>query len=212
MEALNEREHLFAETIIKQGLSKAAESLGFFMKEQIKSNGVHLAINKFDKNFDFTQKYGANIHFLITEVIGELKGVCCLVFSEEEANQLRKAALPKEIVENPEMMTEMADAIMLEVDNIISASVITQFSNLLEHKIYGGVPQLKKFDAKQLNEFVDSNYSNELYIINFKTHFVSSNLDFSPEFTWLFDNSFLSSIKKFAESETAEEKLEALTA
>ena len=49
-----------------------------------------------------------------------MKGICCLIFSEEEANHLRSAALPPEILNSPEMMAEMSDGIMLEVDNIIS--------------------------------------------------------------------------------------------
>ncbi len=208
MEKLNANEKNAANSIINIGLGKAAESLSFFMKEQITTNELDFSISKLDKDLDFTNKYGDNIHFLITEVIGELKGVCCLIFSEEEADQLRKAALPAEILNSPEMMSEMADAIMLEVDNIISASVITQFSNILNHSIYGGVPQLKKFTLEQLNEFVKLNYKEDMYIINFKTHFVSSGLDFKPEFIWLFDDSFLKSIKEFSGSPANFVKLE----
>ena len=56
-----------------------------------------------------------------------------------------------EITGNPEIMAEMSDGILLEVDNIISASVITQFSNILNHRIHGGVPQLKKLDKNKIN-------------------------------------------------------------
>jgi chemotaxis protein CheY-P-specific phosphatase CheC len=207
METLNKKESEVAMSIINIGLDKAAESLSFFMKEEIQLESLDLSVNKVNTKFDFTNKLGDNIHFLITDVIGELKGVCCLIFSEKEADQLRKIALPKEILENPLMMNEMADAIMLEADNIISASVITQFSNILNHRIYGGVPQLKKFSSKQLNDFVESNYGDDLFIINFKVHFSSSHMDFKPQFVWLFDNSFLLSIKKFAEAEENMEKL-----
>lgn len=207
METLTKKELDVARSIINIGLDKAAESLSFFMKERIQLEGLDLSINKINTQLNFTSKPGDNIHFLITEVIGELKGVCCLIFSEKEADQLRKIALPKEILESPQMMNEMADAIMLEADNIISASVITQFSNILNNKIYGGVPQLKKFSLQQLNDFVKSNYEDDLFFINFKVHFSSSNLDFKPEFVWLFDNSFLFSIKKFTGTEENVEKL-----
>jgi len=208
MENLNTKELFAAKSIINQGLSKAAESLSFFMKEEIHFNELSFSINKIDKGIDFTSKFGTNIHLLITNVIGELKGVCCLIFSEEEADKLRHTALPKEIIENPALMAEMSDAIMLEVDNIISASVITQFSNILNHKIYGGVPELKKLSTEELNDYIHSNFMQDLYIINFKTQFASSQINFNPEFVWLFDNTFMNSVKSFALDNANMSKLE----
>ncbi|PBQ33754.1 hypothetical protein CNR22_18860 [Sphingobacteriaceae bacterium] len=198
MENLNTTELFAAKSIINQGLSKAAESLSFFMKEQISFKELSFSINKLNPDTNFTQKSGENIHLLITNVIGELKGVCCLIFSEQEADKLRHTALPPEIVSNPELMAEMSDAIMLEVDNIISASVITQFSNILNHKIYGGVPELKKLSSVEMNDYMTSHFLQDLYIINFNTQFKSSQLNFNPEFIWLFDTTFLDSIKSFA--------------
>lgn len=198
MENLNNIELFAAKSIINQGLSKAAESLSFFMKEEIRFKELSFSINKLNSNIDFTSKAGENIHLLITNVIGDLKGVCCLIFSEEEADKLRQTALPREIIENPALMAEMSDAIMLEVDNIISASVITQFSNILNHKIHGGVPELKKLNFEEVNDYATTNFMQDLYIINFNTQFESSQLNFSPEFIWLFDNTFLESIKSFA--------------
>ncbi|MES2678667.1 MAG: hypothetical protein V4635_02225 [Bacteroidota bacterium] len=198
MKNLNSTELFAARSIVNQGLSKAAESLSFFMKEKITFNELSFSMKKIDKDADFTSKLGANIHLLTTNVIGELQGVCCLIFSEEEADKLRHTALPREITDDPGLMAEMSDAIMLEVDNIISASVITQFSNLLDHKMYGGVPELKKLDFTELNGYVKSNFSNDLYSINFKTSFASRQVDFNPEFIWLFDHTFLESISAYA--------------
>ena len=135
---------------------------------------------------------------MITKVIGELNGVCCLIFSEEEADQLRNTALPPEVLNSPEMMAEMSDGIMLEVDNIISASVITQFSNLLKVKIYGGVPALRKVDSTELEKYLQEEINNEMYLVSFKTKFKSSHVSFAPEFIWLFDNTFVESIKNYS--------------
>jgi chemotaxis protein CheY-P-specific phosphatase CheC len=200
MENLNNAELFAAKSIINKGLSRAAESLSFFMKEEIHFNELSFSVNKVQKESTFTSKPGKNIHLLITNVIGELKGVCCLIFSEDEADKLRSTALPKEILDNPAMMLEMSDAIMLEVDNIISASVITEFSNILNNKIHGGVPELKKMSLHEINNYVASNFSRDMYIINFKTRFSSGQLDFNPEFVWLFDNTFLHSVRNFTVS------------
>jgi chemotaxis protein CheY-P-specific phosphatase CheC len=208
MEDLNSTELYAAKTIINKGLESAAQSLSFFMKEEISFNELSFSVNKVNKKTDFTSKFGENIHLLITNVIGELKGVCCLIFSEEEANQLQQTALPKEITENPELMAEMSDAILLEVDNIISASVITKFSNILSHKIHGGIPELKKLSFEEMSDFLSNNYSQSLFIISFKTQFKSAKLNFRPEFLWLFDYTFLDSIKSFSLIEENISKLE----
>jgi chemotaxis protein CheY-P-specific phosphatase CheC len=189
-----------ARDIVNTGLLKAAESLSFFMKETISLDNMDFTFNKSPDPADFSDKKGDNIHLLLTDIIGELKGVCCLIFSEDEANKLRQVALPPEITSSPEMMSEMCDGILLEVDNIISASVITQFSNILQHRIYGGVPNLKKLNNEQLNQFIKEKLEDNMFVINFNTHFISSHLDFSPQFLWLFDESFAGSIRKFAAS------------
>jgi chemotaxis protein CheY-P-specific phosphatase CheC len=198
MENINSKELNAAREIVNAGLLKAAESLSFFMKETISLDNMDFTFNKSPDPANFSDKKGENIHLLLTDIIGELKGICCLIFSEDEANKLRQVALPPEIMNNPEMMSEMSDGILLEVDNIISASVITQFSNILKHKIYGGVPNIKKLNNSELNQFIKEKLEKNMFVINFNTHFISSHLDFSPQFLWLFDESFAESIRKFA--------------
>jgi chemotaxis protein CheY-P-specific phosphatase CheC len=200
MKGLSEKEEAVAKQIISAGLVKAAESLTFFMNETI-------TLKDFEEDklidqppLNLGKKEEQNILFLTTKVIGELKGVCCLIFSEEEANHLRQAALPPEILNSPEMMAEMSDGIMLEVDNIISASVITQFSNLLKVKIHGGVPNLKRVNYQEMETIIQEDINKELYLISFKTSFESSKVAFNPEFVWLFDHAFIESIKNYSKN------------
>jgi chemotaxis protein CheY-P-specific phosphatase CheC len=198
MKDLTPQEIDVARKIISAGLVKSAESLSFFMNETISLKDFDAEKNLDNPPLELGKKDESNIHLLTTKVIGEMKGICCLIFSEEEADHLRKAALPQEILDSPEMMEEMSDGIMLEVDNIISASVITQFSNLLKVKIHGGVPDLKKVTFKEMEDYISSEVNNELYLISFKTSFESSKAQFNPEFVWLFDNTFIDNIKKYA--------------
>ena len=200
MKVLTQKEEEVAKQIISAGLVKAAESLTFFMNETI-------TLKDFEEDklieqppLELGKKEEASILLLTTKVIGDIKGVCCLIFSEEEADHLRQAALPAEILESPEMMAEMSDGIMLEVDNIISASVITQFSNLLKVKIHGGVPDLKRVNYQEMESIIQDDINNELYLISFKTSFESAKVAFNPEFVWLFDNAFIDSIKEYAKN------------
>jgi chemotaxis protein CheY-P-specific phosphatase CheC len=204
MENLNKNELQVATTIVRQGLLRAADSLSFFMKEKVGISALELQVHN---GALISDKTGKNIHLLTTEIKGELPGVCYLIFSEEEANALRDIALSVEIKSNPVLAAEMNDAIMLEVDNIISASVITEFSNLLKQKMYGDVPALKLVDRSELCDLLQEGTNKNLFVINFKTSFMSSNLNFCPEFVWLFNNKFLDSIKELSKKQEAGEIL-----
>jgi len=190
MKNLSKEHKAAAKSIISAGLVKAAESLSFFMQEQITIDNTDEDCLGCDP-LDLARKDQENIHVLVTKVIGEIGGVCCLIFSEEEAELLRTIALPEEIRSNEAMMAEMADGILLEVDNIISASVISQFSNLLKVRIFGDVPQLFKMNYTEMIDYLKAEISNELYLVSFKTNFHSSKVQFKPEFLWLFNETFM---------------------
>ncbi|MGL4597662.1 MAG: hypothetical protein ACRCYO_09045 [Bacteroidia bacterium] len=198
MELFNTHELEVAKKIIDAGLTRSSESLGFFMKEKIDPNGTNMKIPPEMVNDDFAKILKQNAHILVTEIVGDLKGICCLIFSEEEVNMLHQKALPASVTSNPAMMAEMGDAILLEVDNIIAASVITQFANVLQKKIHGDVPRLYKYNSSEMPDFASSKIFKEYYVINFHTHFISASLDFSPQFIWFFDQSFTDSIKSYA--------------
>lgn len=179
--------------IIKIGLSKAAESLSFFMKHNIKIEGndfniVDLKTSKPTINGNETLKV------LVTELMGELKGASYLVFTNEEAQQLYKQCLPADVLNNETKLAAMADAILLEVDNIISASVITQFSNILKLKIFGGVPKLVEANSNEIADLVTLNLTQNAYLLSVKAKFTSDEINFNPEFFWLLDKKFFESI------------------
>jgi chemotaxis protein CheY-P-specific phosphatase CheC len=196
MEVFNKTEMQTAEKIINQGLSSAAETLSFFMKEPIvvEQIGVHnLAIA--DKT-PLKLRCTGKAHLLTTEVVGDLQGFCCLVFTEKEAEMLQKAALPPEVINDPVLFETMKDAILLEVDNIIAAAVITQFANLLKRKMHGSVPQLSSIDASTFDLFIQKRLDDQSHVINFKTNFSAKEKSFSPMFLWFMDNSFIDDIKR----------------
>lgn len=200
MKKLDKSHKAIAKHVISAGLEKAAESLSFFMQETITIDNQDEECLSCDP-LDLARKNEENIHLLVTKVIGEMNGVCCLIFSESEANHLRNVALPEEIRTNEEMMREMADGILLEVDNIISASVITQFSNIMKVKIYGDVPALYKFSYDEMISYLEKEISDELYLVSFKTNFYSSKINFKPEFLWLFNETFIENVIKQAEAQ-----------
>lgn len=198
MEVFNKIELQTAKAIINQGLTSAAKTLSFFMKEpieveQIGGNSLGIA-----KKAPLKLKCTQNAHLLTTYIVGDLEGFCCLIFTEEEAKQLQEAALPPEVLADPVMFEQMKDAILLEIDNIIAAAVITQFANLLDRKMHGAVPKLNIIDPVEFDDFIDEHLDAQSHVINFKTNFIAPEKSFSPTFLWFMNQPFIDAIKKLS--------------
>ncbi len=201
-----------ARQIIDIGLSKAVESMSFFMQQKIVLNESGFKIDRPQNKSlsNFTIKTDDELYLLTTEMMGDLKGVCYLIFTEEEVSALCKVALPSLSEDDPKYVL-MRDAILLELDNVISASVITQFSNLLKYKVFGGVPKLTVVSKEQLNHIVQQGVYPDKFLIGFKTEFKSEKGDFSPEFLWALDEVFIKGVEQFASVEDNQKTLNKLS-
>ena len=198
MEIFNKTEMQTAESIINQGLSSAAETLSFFMKEPIVVERIGVNNLGIADKTPLKLQFAGKAHLLTTEVVGDLEGFCCLIFTEKEAEMLQKAALPPEVINDPVMFETMKDAILLEVDNIIAAAVITQFANLLKRKMHGAVPELSSIDSSRFETFIQNRLNDQSHVINFRTNFSAKEKSFSPMFLWFMNKSFIDDIKKIS--------------
>jgi chemotaxis protein CheY-P-specific phosphatase CheC len=207
---LTEIELSTSKEIINIGLAKAADSLSFFMHEKILIRSIDFKIVQLKDNQYLNDEDNRKYFVLTTDVIGELKGICYLVFSEEEANRIYKMSLPESILNSEEGMKEMGPAILLEIDNIVSAAVITQFSNLLNFKIYGGVPRLEEKTMQAFKSEIISQTNAEDYMINFRAEFIASGENFNPQFIWLLNQKFFVGVKDFLENSENLKNLEKL--
>ena len=133
--------------------------------------------------------------------MGELKGECFLVFNEHEVEQLLQVSLPASILENPDAKAEMCEAILLELDNIVAASVITQLSNILKYSVYGNVPQLNVMESIEISSFFKrkEGFKN---LFCFKADFITENVSLQPTFIWGLDDKFIKGVKAVANEGT----------
>lgn len=211
MDELNHIEADVAKEIINIGLGKAADSLSFFSQQKVIIRSSELILKNTNEAKNLTKKEGDNIHVLTTDIVGDLKGVCFLIFNEKEVNKLLKISLPASILEDEEQKLVMSDAILKEADNIISASVITQFSNLLKFNIHGGIPELDIMAEDKVMAFLLSRATDSKYFLQISAQFHTEEVDFSPEFVWFLDTQFIEGIKKFVKEEKYLDKLKEYT-
>jgi chemotaxis protein CheY-P-specific phosphatase CheC len=208
---LTELELSTAKEVINIGLSKAADSLSFFMREKILIRSIDFEIKELSSITNVPSTRSEKCYVLVTEVIGELQGICYLIFSEEEAERIFKISLPESILNDSQKMEAMAPAILLEIDNIVSAAVITQFSNLLKYKMYGGVPDLKIMAPGEFKSFMLSKSGDTDLLLSFKAEFIASGQNFNPEFIWILNPIFFDGVKSFLNNSDNIEKLKELS-
>jgi len=197
-----------ANEIVNIGLSKAADSMSFFTKEKVLIQGHH--VQKIDANeIDNLPACSSNelLYILTTEIIGELEGVCYLIFTEEETEKLLEISLPESVKQDPDKVKMMGNAIMLEMDNIIVASVVTQFSNFFKYKMYGGVPRLNTENCDGLKKMIKTENADKNEYLYFKSRFHNSKLDISPDFVWILDDKFHEGVKTVAENDEVLRKI-----
>jgi len=211
MDELNHIETDVAKEIINIGLGKAADSLSFFSQQKVIIRGSELILKNTNEAKNLSKKTGDNIHVLTTDIVGDLNGVCFLIFNEKEVNKLLKISLPASILEDEEQKIIMSDAILKEADNIISASVITQFSNLLKFDIHGGIPNMDIMSEKEVLPFLLSRATNSKYYLQISAQFHTEEVDFSPEFIWFLDSKFIDGIKEFVKGKSYLDKLKEYT-
>lgn len=207
-EELNDVELDLAKEIINIGLGKAADSMAFFTKEKVFIRSFDVKLKDASSVRELSKKdKGELLYVLTTEVKGELGGICYLIFSEKEVNELLKVSLPTSVLEDKEKLEVMSEAILLEMDNIIVASVITQFSNFFDYNTYGDVPSLSITPSNGFSQILESTCKSVDYILNFKSEFTTTGIDVNPEFIWLLDNKYIEGVKNVAKNDKVLEKI-----
>jgi len=194
IEDLNEDELKVATKLIFEGLSMAKASMEQILQSPINIEKIEYGTSDMD-----LAKFGqdeSEVHVIKTELMGELKGTSHLIFSETEVNKLYQSCLPPSVAaDDSNESSIMKLGFLTEIDNMVSAAVITEFSNHLGVEIYGNVPSLKVIKANEIAGYLDEESSELQQIIHFKAVFEGKELDISPDFIWVFHNKFVDRIK-----------------
>lgn len=183
MESITVNEKILMSEIINHGYRHAANSFSAMTGQKVTIEGceVELCSNHdyLKDNFDHLK----DLTVLQTDVIGQIQGASYLIFNEEEkitVSHMTSAAFgPNSKLED--------EVILMEIDNIISAAVITELSNSLKLSIYGDVPRIYRLDdIHDFHKYI--NEGNNNYYLLTRTKFIFENhSSISPIFIWKMD-------------------------
>ena len=192
---LKENEIEVATKLINGGLAMAKSSMEQILQSPITLKKVDFGIDR--EEVSKFRSEADNVNLLKTELLGELKGSCFLVFSESDVEKINKACLPAELLnDNSDESKMMILGFLTEIDNMVAAAVITEFANFLGVDIYGNVPSLHVLSQNKVNEFLANETTSFDSVIHFKAIFKGEELDISPDFIWIFNEKFMDKIKE----------------
>ncbi|WP_276371583.1 hypothetical protein [Chryseolinea sp. H1M3-3] len=175
----------------ESGYSNAANSLAQLTKNKIgfrkSDNGFHsLESDFFSVGNEIIAR--GNHRIIITEIFGDVTGKSYLFLSESDYN-LFSAGIP----ESKDPSINLKEEFLKELDNILSASVITRLSNELHLKMYGNVPTLLEKVTARISDIIYDDFIDESEEVYIDTTFfvVDNNNHVCPFFVWVLDSKTL---------------------
>jgi chemotaxis protein CheY-P-specific phosphatase CheC len=177
----------------QSGFANASHSLSQLAKSSVYYDNFHTGY--FDLGTSaLDERYQQDTKFLLTtEVFGEITGKSYLYLSQRDFEFLTQS-----IPEHHHGDMNLRKEFIKEVDNILSAAVITRLSNELNLKMFGDIPVLLDNVASRLEDIIytDFNKESDRVFIN-SIHFSFENHpDVRLLFVWVFDTSLMGTLEK----------------
>lgn len=139
---LNGNEHVVEmdlKSAFEAGYSNAAVALSQLIQEKVYCNNFHHSHHSLERNplKDTTSMNTEDAHVLITtEVFGDVSGKSYLLLDQHEFEILTSG-----VSSGKNSPTDIRIEFIKELDNILSAAVITKLSDHLGLAMYGNIPQ-----------------------------------------------------------------------
>ncbi len=184
LQKMSLRQQLFFKECIQSAFANSALAFAKFTYKEVKIDSITIVS---DNENNQTALLSDIIYILVSELKGDLRGKCYLNFTDKDAEALFELALPAAYIED----TVMQKAILLELDNILTAAVVSMLSNTLKINTYAYVPELIMGNKSVLDNLLNQDYNEQKLVLQFKTVFSIANHNLETEFIWVLDESFL---------------------
>lgn len=199
MNALSRQEQRIAQDLIDTGFAHAAQSFSSLVEQEVSFEKVCLGISEIGIINPIYYSSG-NMTLVLTDVLGAVGGRSYLLFSEEEGEVVQKLCLPSA---NDHQRTAMGEAVLKEIDNILSAAMITKISEALNVHVYGGVPELVTLPASSMQQKIREDFLR----VNGRSHLIASvrfllseSPGVQPQFLWKLPPDFLHYLEEYIRS------------
>lgn len=153
-------------------------------------HGVHL-VNEEITDLNGIDRYDADL-LVATDVIGEVCGKSYLLLNTREFDQLSERVYGTE-----DALLDFKEEFIKELDNVLSASVITKLANALHLNMYGNIPVLVNPFSCNLRNMIYDDFSEEAESVYVNAiHFTFDKYpELKPCFIWVVDQGIFDRIE-----------------
>jgi chemotaxis protein CheY-P-specific phosphatase CheC len=172
----------FVAQLMKRGFERAANSFSRMMNIKVSGASTKTRVIPSKNEGEYVVQEVGEVYVLTTSLIGQLSGKSYLILSQQECHEIYQTLFP-----NRKMDEVMLEAILLELDNIISAAVVSELVDALQIEVFGDVPALKRINSDRLKEFLAGDYKKEepsSIIISSTSFILGDRNKISPQFIW----------------------------
>lgn len=175
----------------ESGYSHASVSLTQMTKCPTRYNNFHHGSVRFDAQFPEIEEHmhvsGAYV-LLTTQIFGDVTGKSYLLLPES-AMEILTSTIPA----GKPSSVNFKEEFIKELNNILSAAVITKLSNQLAKKMFGDVPELIGKVTCHLSDIIEDDFSEELeeVYINGIYFLLENHQGIQPLFVWVLDKNTL---------------------
>ena len=183
----------FVSVALKKSLSTMFRLLNIKLRRDYARYGVGLIrpIAEFDSLDRF------KVHIIKVQVDGDFSGALYFVINAYEVNIINKACLPEYVTSTLNHANkEMKNDFILEIENIIAASSVTDIAEFLGAEILGGVPEVKILKGNEVNAFFREECLHYKSGFHMESVLTGPDLNISPYVIWMFDKRFLQKLKE----------------
>jgi len=177
--------------IMGAGFERAARSFSTLINKNVRVTKCNSVRIRPGASWSAFAEESGHLYVLVTQIIGDVSGKSFLIFNDDESQEIFKA------VNLRRSNDALNEAFLMEIDNIISASVIAEMANALSLEIYGDVPALVRMPAGELRSFVSKELGNDSSssVIFCNTSFKFDECDtIHPQFVWSLSNRIFDAI------------------
>ena len=167
--------------LMQRAFDHSAHSFSTFLGKKVSFDSVgRMQVQSIDTILNMTEP----LSIIVSEMKGDLKGTCYLIFSYNDANDICEYQLGKNRVNDD----ELKDGLLMELANILTASFITVLANELKIETYAHVPNLKKMDKVEMYKLLVSDEIHFNLSQKFRISYSIEDIKIQPIFTWAFDD------------------------
>lgn len=174
--------------LIQSAFLNSAAAFSKFINKKVTIQAV--VVDHSDKISVTTADENKSMYVLLSQLKGDLRGKCYLNFSPSQAKEFFRICLSPEYAKSDNMNA----AILMELDNILTAAVVSIIANRLQINTFAYIPHLLRITTQQLAVLIANDYEEDNLILHFKTIFKIDDVDLSPEFIWIVEKKLINII------------------